>query len=246
MAFMSRATAYRRISHALQADVRAILVTAGEGINAQENLSRVAFTSNQPEVPEPPLNCSLSQVDSAGFYGGVQPEVPESPLNRSLGQVASAGIYGGVPESCDVEYHTGDCMHSVPVEPDSVPDGCHRCLTQQDTATDSNSSILKELDIASLREDLRQRGLEPSVPHDAVTNLLKVLHSYSCMCVFFGECKPYQANVYLRPFVCDLCKLMCGVLTNDIRNPNATLKDVEKASVTWFRHAAERLAAKQK
>ncbi|KAL1468458.1 hypothetical protein MTO96_025370 [Rhipicephalus appendiculatus] len=140
MAFMSRATAYRRISHAVQANVRTILVAAGEGINAEENLSRVAFTSNQPEVPEPPLNCSLSQVESArGLYGGVQPEVPESPLNRSLGQVASAGIYGGVLESCDVEYHTGDSMHSVPVEPDNVPDGCHRCLTQQDTATDSNS-----------------------------------------------------------------------------------------------------------
>ncbi|KAH7935447.1 hypothetical protein HPB52_013404 [Rhipicephalus sanguineus] len=37
-----------------------------------------------------------------------------------------------------------------------------------------------------------------------------------------------------------------GVLTNDIRNPNATLKDVEKAAMTWFRHAAERLAAQQK
>ncbi|KAH7948502.1 hypothetical protein HPB52_023591 [Rhipicephalus sanguineus] len=43
-----------------------------------------------------------------------------------------------------------------------------------------------------------------------------------------------------------LCKLMCGVLTNDIRNPNATLKDAEKAAMTWFRHAAERLAAQQK
>ncbi|KAL1479064.1 hypothetical protein MTO96_052169 [Rhipicephalus appendiculatus] len=145
MAFMSRATAYRRISHAVQANVRAILVAAGEGINAEENLSRVAFTSNQPEVPEPPLNCSLSQVESArGLYGGVQPEVPESPLNRSLGQVASAGIYGGVLESCDVEYHTGDSMHSVPVEPDNVPDGCHRCLTQQDTATDSNSNTYEK------------------------------------------------------------------------------------------------------
>ncbi|KAH7946848.1 hypothetical protein HPB52_004973 [Rhipicephalus sanguineus] len=39
---------------------------------------------------------------------------------------------------------------------------------------------------------------------------------------------------------------MFGVLTNDIRNPNATLKDVEKAAMTWFRHAAERLAAQQK
>ncbi|KAH7968345.1 hypothetical protein HPB52_007953 [Rhipicephalus sanguineus] len=43
-----------------------------------------------------------------------------------------------------------------------------------------------------------------------------------------------------------LCKLTCGVLTNDIQNPNATLKDVEKAAMTWFRHAAERLAAQQK
>lgn len=60
----------------MQADVRAILVAAGECFNAEENLSRVAFTSNQPEVPEP-------------------------PLNRSLGQVASAGIYGGMLESCD-------------------------------------------------------------------------------------------------------------------------------------------------
>ncbi|KAH7968282.1 hypothetical protein HPB52_007315 [Rhipicephalus sanguineus] len=39
---------------------------------------------------------------------------------------------------------------------------------------------------------------------------------------------------------------MLGVLTNDIRNPNTTLKDVEKAAMTWFRHAAERLAAQQK
>ncbi|KAL1424112.1 hypothetical protein MTO96_003611 [Rhipicephalus appendiculatus] len=147
MAFMSRATAYRRIRHAVQADVRAILVAAGEGIYAEENLSRAAFTSNQPEVPEPPLNSSLSQVEIAGFYGGVQPEVPESPLNRSLSQAASASIYGGVLESCDVEYHTGDSMHSVPVEPDNVPDGCHRCLTHQDTATDSNSIFMERIQV---------------------------------------------------------------------------------------------------
>ncbi|XP_037515718.1 uncharacterized protein LOC119392847 [Rhipicephalus sanguineus] len=48
--------------------------------------------------------------------------------------------------------------------------------------------------------------------------------------------------------ICELllCKLMCGVLTNDIQNPNASLKDVEKAAMTWFRHTAERLAAQQK
>ncbi|XP_050023432.2 uncharacterized protein [Dermacentor andersoni] len=43
----------------------------------------------------------------------------------------------------------------------------------------------------------------------------------------------------------NLCKLMCGTLTNDIRHPDATLKDVERAAMTWFRHAAERLAAQQ-
>ncbi|KAH7960321.1 hypothetical protein HPB49_018710 [Dermacentor silvarum] len=42
-----------------------------------------------------------------------------------------------------------------------------------------------------------------------------------------------------------LCKLMCGTLTNDARHPDATLKDVERAAMTWFRHAAERLAAQQ-
>ncbi|KAH7955536.1 hypothetical protein HPB52_001210 [Rhipicephalus sanguineus] len=44
----------------------------------------------------------------------------------------------------------------------------------------------------------------------------------------------------------DISEDSSGVLTNDIRNPNATLKDAEKAAMTWFRHAAERLAAQQK
>ncbi|XP_075551927.1 uncharacterized protein LOC142585216 isoform X3 [Dermacentor variabilis] len=30
-----------------------------------------------------------------------------------------------------------------------------------------------------------------------------------------------------------------GTLTNDIRHPDATLKGVERAAMTWFRHAAK-------
>ncbi|KAL3256469.1 hypothetical protein MRX96_017193 [Rhipicephalus microplus] len=116
MASMSRATVYRRISHAVQADVHAILVAAGEGINAEENLSPIAFNPSQPEVPKP-------------------------PPYRSLGPVSSAGVYGGLQES--VEYQSG---------------------------------------------------------------------------VFFGECKPSQANAYLRPFVDDPINLLQEGLVLESKN----------------------------
>ncbi|KAH7977664.1 hypothetical protein HPB49_003151 [Dermacentor silvarum] len=159
MASMSRATAYRRISHAVQADVHAILAAAGEHINAG-NISGVASASFRPV------------------------EVPEPFPNLSLGQVASRGIGGGAQEVCDVD-QTGDSSHSdhsLPVEPENLLDRRHRSLTQQDAVTDSSTStLLKELDITSLKEDLRQWSLQSSVPHDVVTKLLKVLRSYSCL-----------------------------------------------------------------
>ncbi|XP_077561351.1 uncharacterized protein LOC144176636 isoform X2 [Haemaphysalis longicornis] len=40
----------------------------------------------------------------------------------------------------------------------------------------------------------------------------------------------------------NICKLMCTVLTDNKAAP-ATLKEVEQASMSWFRHAAERAAA---
>ncbi|XP_072141646.1 uncharacterized protein [Dermacentor andersoni] len=284
MASMSRATAYRRVSQAVQADVRAILAAADEHINAG-NLPGVAATSFQPV------------------------EVREPPPNLSLGQVASGGICGGAQEFCDVD-QSGDSIHSnhsFPVELDNVLGRRHRSVTEQDTVADSTSTstLFKELDIASLKEDLRQWSLQSSVPHDVITNLLKVLRSYSCLrelpnsarallstprvanvtlmdsgqychfglceglhsalthvvhvpdpivihvnvdglpltkstrgqfwpilcrvsnCkpsepfpvgVFFGECKPSQANVYLQPFVRDLKSVLQEGLTLGSKN----------------------------
>uniref|UniRef100_A0A224YQD1 DUF4806 domain-containing protein n=1 Tax=Rhipicephalus zambeziensis TaxID=60191 RepID=A0A224YQD1_9ACAR len=42
----------------------------------------------------------------------------------------------------------------------------------------------------------------------------------------------------------NICQLLCTCLTTTLKDPeDATLKNVEKAAMTWFRHAAERAAA---
>ncbi|KAL1466594.1 hypothetical protein MTO96_026573 [Rhipicephalus appendiculatus] len=43
----------------------------------------------------------------------------------------------------------------------------------------------------------------------------------------------------------NICKLMCNSLTND-GSSKATLKDVERAGMSWFRHAPERAAAAER
>ncbi|XP_037506597.1 uncharacterized protein LOC119382809 [Rhipicephalus sanguineus] len=42
----------------------------------------------------------------------------------------------------------------------------------------------------------------------------------------------------------NICKLMCSSLTNDT-SFRATLKDTEKAGMSWFRHAPERAAGER-
>ncbi|XP_077560884.1 uncharacterized protein LOC144175727 [Haemaphysalis longicornis] len=45
----------------------------------------------------------------------------------------------------------------------------------------------------------------------------------------------------------NICKLMCSSLTEQRGSKEqATLKDIEKAAMSWFRHATERAAAEQK
>ncbi|KAH7969702.1 hypothetical protein HPB52_021584 [Rhipicephalus sanguineus] len=42
----------------------------------------------------------------------------------------------------------------------------------------------------------------------------------------------------------NICKLMCSSLTNDT-SFRATLKDIEKAGMSWFRHATDRAAGER-
>ncbi|XP_077545762.1 uncharacterized protein LOC144158621 [Haemaphysalis longicornis] len=45
----------------------------------------------------------------------------------------------------------------------------------------------------------------------------------------------------------NICKLLCSSLTEHGKSTApATLKDIEKAAMSWFRHAAERAAAQKK
>ncbi|XP_065286967.2 uncharacterized protein [Dermacentor albipictus] len=60
--------------------------------------------------------------------------------------------------------------------------------------------------------------------------------------VLGGLCRPASKHAEVASFT-ELQRL--GTLTNDIRHPDATLKDLERAAMTWFRHAAERLPAQQ-
>ncbi|KAH8029461.1 hypothetical protein HPB51_000607 [Rhipicephalus microplus] len=262
MASMSRATVYRRISHAVQADVHAILVAAGEGINAEENLSPIAFNPSQPEVPKPPPYRSLGPVSSAGVYGGLQESVEyqsdtykrakdklitlqytsDSNSGKELGRGKRKRKRALRYEDDDEDDSTDDAKRDQYVHPKAPTPtqrlSAHCAYQYRQVWLGLQGHTQKPRMLARWSANYGFYVLSTLHSSEAA-NFFTELQSHGSSHIPERSTLAAAARPHMEP-------RMFGVLTNDVRNPNATLKDVEKASMTWFRHASERLAAQQK